>query len=246
VAVVATIGTTSSTAVDPVDEIADVAAEAGAWLHVDAAYAGPAAMLPELRPLFRGWERADSIVVNPHKWMFTPLDCSILFCRRPEELRRAFSRTPEYLRTAEGEAGATNLMDYGIALGRRFRALKLWMVLRAFGAEGMRARLRAHVAIAAELAGWIDEEPDWARAAPHPFSTVVFRWAPAGVEPEALDAANQRILERVNASGAAFLSHTRLGGRITLRLAIANLRSTRAHVRRAWQALRAAAAEERR
>ena len=245
VAVVVTVGTTSSTAVDPVDEIAHIAAEVGAWLHVDAAYAGPAAMLPELRPLFRGWERADSIVVNPHKWLFTPMDCSILYCRRPEDLRRAFSLTPEYLRTAEGEAGATNFMDYGVALGRRFRALKLWMVLRAFGAEGIRSRLRDHIALATELAGWIERERGWTLIAPCLFATVAFRWSPAGIGGEDLDAANERIMERVNASGEAFLSHTRLGGRITIRLAIGNLRTTRARVRRTWDLLRAAAAEER-
>jgi aromatic-L-amino-acid decarboxylase len=245
VAVVATIGTTSSTAVDPVEEIADIAAEAGAWLHVDAAYAGPAAILPEMRPLFRGWERGDSIVVNPHKWLFTPLDCSILYCRRPEDLRRAFSLTPEYLRTAEGEAGATNFMDYGITLGRRFRALKLWMVMRAFGAEGIRSRLRDHIAMASELAGWIEREPGWTLVAPAPFSTVAFRWSPHGTDGESLDAANERIMDRVNATGEAFLSHTRLGERITIRLAIGNLRTTSERVRRTWELLRQAAAEER-
>jgi aromatic-L-amino-acid/L-tryptophan decarboxylase len=245
VAVVATVGTTSSTAVDPVAETAGIAREAGAWLHVDAAYAGSAAILPELRHHFAGWEGADSVVLNPHKWLFTPVDCSILYCRRPEDLRRAFSLTPEYLRTAEGEAGATNLMDYGIALGRRFRALKLWLVLRGYGAEGVRARLREHVALAAELAGWIDAEPEWTRVAPHPFSLVAFRWNPLGLDEAALDRTNERILARANASGELFLSHTRLGGRITLRMAIGNLRTTRAHVRRAWDALRAAAEAER-
>ena len=242
VAVVATVGTTSSTAVDPVAAVADVARAAGVWLHVDAAYAGPAAMLPEMSGHFAGWERADSVVLNPHKWLFTPVDCSILWCSRPDELRRAFSLVPEYLRTAEGRAGATDLMEYGIALGRRFRALKLWMVLRGFGADGLRARLRAHVAMAAELAAAIDREPGWERVAPHPFSLVVFRWAPAHLDGPAQDAANERILEAANRGGQLFLSHTRLGGRTCLRVAIGNVRTTPAHVERAWDVLRAAAA----
>lgn len=243
VAVVATIGTTSTTSVDPVAEVADVAAEFGAWLHVDAAYAGPAALLPEVRPLFAGWERADSIVVNPHKWLFTPIDCSVLYCRRPEALRRAFSVTPEYLRTLEGNRAARvrDLMDYGISLGRRFRALKLWFVLRTFGLQGIAERLRWHLSLARAFAGWVDAAPDWERAAPVPFSTVVFRCAPGFVDPETQDALNQEILERVNAGGRAFLSHTRLNGRFCLRLAIGNLRTEEAHVRRAWELLGEAA-----
>lgn len=247
VAVVATIGTTSSTSVDPVADIADVAAEFGTWLHVDAAYAGAAALVPELRPLFAGWERADSIVLNPHKWLFTPVDCSVLYCRRPDALRRAFSLTPEYLRTPQGGTGpqVRNLMDYGVALGRRFRALKLWFVLRSFGMSGIGERLRRHVALARAFAQRIDRAPHWQRMAPVPFSTVVFRYAPPDLSPEAQDALNERILERVNASGRVFLSHTRLDGRLCLRLAIGNLRTEEAHVEQAWALLCEAAQKTR-
>lgn len=243
VAVVATVGTTSTTSVDPVEAAADLCAEHGLWLHVDAAYAGPAAIVPELREHFRGWERADSVVINPHKWLFTPVDCSALYCRRPEVLRRAFSLTPEYLKTAE-EGEATNLMDYGVSLGRRFRALKLWFVLRYFGAEGLRERIRTHCRLAREMAGRVEDEPGWELVAPVPFSTVCFRYAPAGVDPDGQDALNHRILERVNASGEAFLSHTVLRERVALRLAIGNLGTRREHVERAWELLREAAAEE--
>jgi aromatic-L-amino-acid decarboxylase len=240
-AVVATVGTTSTTSVDPVDAIADIAAEHGMWLHVDAAYAGPAAVVPELAHHFNGWERADSIVANPHKWLFTPVDCSVLYCRRPDMLRAAFSLTPEYLKTREQGVG-TNLMDYGIALGRRFRALKLWFVLRYFGREGIIARIRDHVQMADEVAGRIDRAPGWERLAPHPFSTVVFRYAPEGVAPEEQDRLNEEILERVNRSGEAFLSHSKLGGRTVIRLAVGNLKTTREHLERTWQALQRAAA----
>ncbi len=258
-AVVATLGTTSTGSMDPVDELADIAEEYGAWLHVDAAYAGPAAVVPELRPLFSGWERADSIVINPHKWLFTPIDCSILYCRRPDQLRKAFSITPEYLRTGEAEGG-TNLMDYGLALGRRLRALKLWFVLRYFGGDGIVERIRAHCRLASIFADLVDEDPGWERVAPTLFSTVVFRHVPPGVgtsgsgprdeagSPQAgplQDRLNLAILDRVNASGRAFLSHTRLDGRVALRLAVGNLRTREEHVRRAWELLNAAAREER-
>lgn len=242
VAVVATIGTTSTTSVDPVADVARVAREHGCWLHVDAAYAGPAAMVPELAHRFDGWEAADSIVVNPHKWLFTPIDCSVLYTRRPEDLRRAFSLTPEYLRTAE-QGEARNLMDYGVALGRRFRSLKLWFVLRWFGREGIVARLREQVAWAAELGGWVDAAPGWERGAPVPFSTVVLRRAPEGLSPEEQDAANARILDRVNEGGKAFLSHTVLGGRTWIRVSIGNLKTTRADVERVWGLLRAVGEE---
>jgi aromatic-L-amino-acid decarboxylase len=236
IAVVATIGTTSTTSADPVAEIADIAEEHGLWLHVDAAYAGAAAMVPELAGHFRGWERADSVVLNPHKWLFTPVDCSVLYCRRPEMLRAAFSLTPEYLRTKEQGVG-TNLMDYGIALGRRFRALKLWFVLRYFGRDGIVARIREHVRLAAGLAGWVDETPGWVLVAPHPFSTVVFRWEPDGATPAEADVLNDELLERVNRSGEAFLSHSKLNGRTVIRLSIGNLKTTEAHVRRTWETL---------
>ncbi|MBW3533970.1 MAG: amino acid decarboxylase [Gemmatimonadetes bacterium] len=243
VAVVATLGTTSTTSVDPVADVARLAGEHGCWLHVDAAYAGPAAMVPELAHHFAGWEEADSIVVNPHKWLFTPIDCSVLYTRRPDVLRGAFSLTPEYLRTAE-QGEARNLMDYGVALGRRFRSLKLWFVLRWFGREGIVARLRAHVAWASELADRLDEAPGWERGAPVPFSTVVLRWAPEGLSPEEQDAANARNLDRVNAGGRAFLSHTVLGERTWIRVSIGNLRTTREDVARVWGLLEEAAGAE--
>jgi aromatic-L-amino-acid/L-tryptophan decarboxylase len=239
VAVVATLGTTSTTSVDPVGEIAEVARQEGLWLHVDAAYAGAAAMVPELRHHFEGWEQADSVVFNPHKWLFTPVDCSILFMRDPETVREAFSLVPEYLRTDE-QGHTTDLMDFGVALGRRFRSLKLWFVLRYFGAAGLRDRIRAHVAMARELAGWIDEAQGWLRVAPAPFSTVVFRLAPEGMDGEEADALNLAVLDEVNRQGEAFLSHTRLDGRVCIRLAIGNLRTTREHVERAWTLVRAA------
>lgn len=237
--VVATLGTTSTTSIDPVAEIGAIAREFGLWLHVDAAYGGPAASVPELRPLFAGWEEADSIVVNPHKWLFTPIDCSVLYVREPEKLKRAFSLTPEYLTTSEGDT-ARNLMDYGVALGRRFRSLKLWFVLRYFGAQGIRDRIRQHVGMAQDLAGKIDAAPDWKRVAPVPFSTVVLRYAPDGREGRELDGLNRAIMDRINAEGAFFLSHTVLNGRFCLRVALGNLRTEWRHLEELWTSLQAA------
>jgi aromatic-L-amino-acid/L-tryptophan decarboxylase len=229
-AVVATVGTTSTTSVDPVPEIADLCAREGLWLHVDAAYAGSAAICPEYRALMPGIERADSLVVNPHKWLFTPVDCSVLYVRDPALLKAAFSLVPEYLRTTE-DSEVTNLMDYGFQLGRRFRSLKLWMVIRAFGVEGLRERIREHCALARELAGWIEADPRFELAAPVPFSTVCFR---ARME-EDPDRFNERLLARINAEGPVFLSHTVLKGRYTLRVAIGNLRTEREHIERLWE-----------
>ncbi|MBA2565351.1 MAG: amino acid decarboxylase [Gemmatimonadetes bacterium] len=242
VAVVATAGTTSTTSVDPLRATAEVCAREGLWLHVDAAYAGSAAICPEYRALLDGLELADSVVLNPHKWLFTPLDCSVLLVRDPGALRAAFSVVPEYLRTTSGEA--TNLMDYGIQLGRRFRALKLWMVIRAFGVEGLRARIRTHCELARDFAARVRAEPGFEVCAPVPFSTVCFRATPA-VEAEEQDRVNERILERVNASGEVFLSHTRLRGRHVLRLAIGNLWTGPEHVARAWELVREVAGEAR-
>jgi aromatic-L-amino-acid decarboxylase len=242
VAVVATTGTTSTSSIDPVGAIAEVAEEYGLWLHVDAAYGGPAAIVPELRSLFEGWERADSIVVNPHKWLFTPVDCSILYCRRPEDLVRAFSIVPEYLRSSSVDE-VRNLMDYGVALGRRFRALKLWFVMRWFGREGVVARLLAHIHMARTFAAQVDKAAGWERLAPVPLATVAFRRVPAGLSAEEVDSLNHRILERVNRTGDVFLTHTALDGRTALRLTVGNIRTRPEHVARAWSLLQAAAAE---
>jgi len=235
IAAIATVGTTSTTSVDPVEAIAAICQRERIWLHVDAAYAGVAAMVPDCAWLLRGADAADSLVVNPHKWLFTPFDLSVLYCRRMDVIRQAFSLTPEYLRTSEGEAGVRNLMDTGIQLGRRFRALKLWMVLRHFGAEGLRERLVEHMRLARVLANWIDESDRFDRVAPVPFSVVCFRLR------DASDDEQQRILDRVNASGDVFLSHTKLDGRFVFRLAIGNLHTTEAHVARAWALLNEAA-----
>lgn len=239
-AIVATVGTTSTTSVDPVREIAKIARENAVWLHVDAAYAGIAAIVPEFRDLLDGVEMAGSLVVNPHKWMFVPMDCSVLFVKNEAIVRQAFSLIPEYLTTPE--ADAVNYMDYGLQLGRRFRALKLWFVLRHFGAEGIRRRLRDHIALAQELAQWIRTQPDWEILAPHPLSVVCFRYAPPGCDEAELEARNAAILDAVNATGEAFLSHTKINGRYALRLAIGNLRTTREDVEFAWELLKRQAA----
>lgn len=236
VACVATVGTTSTTSVDPVPQLGTICAAEDMWLHVDAAYGGAAALVPEMQHVLAGVDEADSLVVNPHKWMFTPVDCSALYTRRPEVLKRAFALVPEYLVTAEQDI-AENLMDYGVQLGRRFRALKLWMVLRAFGSEGMAQRIREHCALARELASWIEAQAHWEVVAPVPFSVVCFRYAPAGRDEAALDRINAAVLDRVNSSGEAFLSHTKLEGRFVLRLAIGNLQTERQHVARAWELL---------
>ncbi|MGH2473990.1 MAG: pyridoxal phosphate-dependent decarboxylase family protein [Candidatus Limnocylindrales bacterium] len=242
IAIVATLGTTSSTSVDPVAAIADIAEREGCWLHVDSAYAGVVAMLPDRREPFIGWERADSIVVNPHKWLFTPLDASLLLTRRMADLRAAFSLVPEYLRTLDRDAPVRDYNEYTPQLGRRFRALKLWIQLRWFGLEGLRRRIERHLDLAAEFARWVDDDPDWEMLAPVPFSTVCFRWRPAsGVSEEDLDARNSAIMDTVNRTGEVFLSHTRLAGRFTIRVAIGNLRTEPRHVARTWELLREAA-----
>ena len=238
-AVVATTGTTSTTSVDPVPAIADVCEREGLWLHVDAAYGGVAAIVPGHEWVLAGCDRADSLVVNPHKWLFTPFDLSAFYCRHMDLVRAAFSLVPEYLRTSD-PSGVKNLMDTGVQLGRRFRSLKLWMILRYFGAEGIRARIEEHMRLARELAGWIDADPDFERLAPVPMSVVCFRAKPAVLAPDeaALETFNARLLDAVNATGQTFLSHTKLNGRFTLRLAIGHIRTTREHVARAWDLVR--------
>ncbi|MBV9801762.1 MAG: aminotransferase class V-fold PLP-dependent enzyme [Solirubrobacterales bacterium] len=227
--IVATVGTTAVTAVDPVGEIATACEASGAWLHVDAAYAGAAMVCPEFRWAFDGVERADSVVVNAHKWMLTPLDCSLLWTRRPDDFRRAFSLIPEYLRTPDAE-DALSLSEYGPALGRRFRSLKLWAVLRCYGRSGLQRHIRSGVELAERFEGWVAEADGWELCAPRHFSVVCFRL-------EGEDGPNRRLLERVNASGEIFISHCVLNRRYVLRLAIGNLWTTEDDVRRAWDLL---------
>ena len=231
-AVIATVGTTGMTAIDPVPEIADRCAAAGTWLHVDAAYAGAAAVCPELRGHFAGWERADSVGMNPHKWLGVPMDCSVLWTRRQDEFRRAFSLVPEFLRSPDD---AVNLSEVSIPLGRRFRALKLWAVLRCYGRSGLQQRIREHLRLAGLFEGWVRDEPGWEVTAPRHFSLVCFRR-------DGSDEDNERLLERVNDSGEVFLSHTRFDGRYMLRLAVGNFRTTEDDVRIAWDVLRREAA----
>ncbi len=240
-AAVATVGTTSTTSVDPVPAIADVCARHDMWLHVDAAYGGSAAVVPEMRHVLDGCERADSLVVNPHKWLFTPVDCSLLYTARPDDLRAAFSLVAAYLTTPE-DGGVVNLMDYGLSLGRRFRALKLWMVIRAYGSEGLASLISGHIELARRLAAEIDAEPGWELLAPVPFSTVCFRRHPAGLDDEGeLRRLNSAIIDHVNADGRAFVSHTDLGGRYAIRVAIGNMATTAGHVDVAWELMREAA-----
>jgi aromatic-L-amino-acid decarboxylase len=228
--IVPTVGTTSTSSIDPVDAVADIAEEYGAWLHVDAAYGGAAAVVPELQSILNGAARAHSLVVNPHKWLFTPVDLSAFYTRKPEILRRAFSLVPEYLRTAENSR-AVNYMDYGVQLGRRFRALKLWFVMRHYGREGIAETIRKHIDYAQRLAGLIREQPDFEIAAPTPFALICFRYRGSDDE-------NRELLEAVNASGKAFLSHTVLNGRFVLRLAIGNISTQWEDLEETWNLVR--------
>jgi aromatic-L-amino-acid decarboxylase len=233
--VVATVGTTSSTSIDPVPQIADIAEQHGMWLHVDCAYAGAAAILPEQRHILNGAERAHSLVLNAHKWLLTPIDLSAFYTRRPDVLRRAFSLTPDYLKTQE-DPRAHNLMDYGVPLGHRFRALKLWFVMRYFGRERIEAMLRSHIQWAKDFAALVDAHPKFERVAPAPLSVVCFRY-------KGSDDENRAIMEKVNASGRVFIASTVLNGKLTLRLAIGNLETTWNDVQEAWELLQKAAKE---
>lgn len=234
ICVIPTIGTTSSSSVDPVDAVADICSKHGIWLHVDAAYAGSAAIVPEMRQYFKGWERADSIVINPHKWFFTPFDLSVLYCRDLSDLKKAFSLVPEYLKTSD-ESTVKNGMDYGIQLGRRFRALKLWFVIRYFGREGLIDRIREHCRLARLFASWVEESPNFELLAPVPFALVCFRACPPGVDDT--DELNERIMNEINASGEAYLSHTKLDGKFTLRLSVGSIRVEERHLRKVWKIL---------
>jgi aromatic-L-amino-acid decarboxylase len=240
--VVATIGSTSSTAIDPVPAVAEICRRQQVWLHVDAAYAGAASIVPELRHHFAGMDRADSIVFNPHKWLMTNLECTAYFVRDVEALLRACRISPEYLRTTH-DAEVVNFRDWGIQLGRRFRALKLWFVLRSYGVSGLQEMVRRHVALARELAGRIQAEPEFEVVAPVPFGLVCFRWRPPGHTEAELDALNERLLARVNASRRVHLTHTRLAGRYVIRLVVGHRDTRREHVEAAWGLIRGAADE---
>jgi aromatic-L-amino-acid decarboxylase len=233
-AVVATVGTTSTASVDPVRAIAAICREHGAWLHVDAAYGGALALLPEGRWAMDGADLADSVIVNPHKWMFVPLDFSVLFVQRPELLRAVFARTPEYLR-GDARGGDVNYMDYGIQLGRRFRALKAWMAFSAFGQDGLAARIREHCRLAQLWARWVGEDARFVLAAPVHMGVVCFRFAPAGLDDPACDRLNEGIVESINASGAGYLTHTELDGRLVMRVGIGNILTTEQHLALVWQ-----------
>jgi aromatic-L-amino-acid decarboxylase len=239
--VVAAVGTTSSTAIDPLPAIAELCRRHGAWLHVDAAWAGSAAIVPELRYVLDGVEHADSLVLNPHKWLLVNFDCSAYFVRDVDTLLRTFTITPEFLRTAH-DPEVANFRDWGIQLGRRFRALKLWFVIRSYGVEGLRATVRRHVALAREFAGWVEAAADFELLAPAPLGLVCFRYRPAGTRADdpGLDRLNRELLARVNGTGRVFLTHTVLGGRYTIRLAVGQRCTERAHVEEAWRLVRAA------
>jgi aromatic-L-amino-acid/L-tryptophan decarboxylase len=225
--VVATVGTTSSTSIDPVPAIADIAARENIWLHIDAAYAGSAAVVPEYRWILDGCERADSLVFNPHKWLMVPVDCSVFYCRRPEVLRQAFSLVPEILRTSDG---GLNMMDYGIPLGRRFRALKLWFVLRYYGRDGLAQIIREQVDMTRELRDRIAGDPRFEIVAPSPFSVICFRQRGS-------DDANRQLLDGINGSGRFFLSATVLNGRYVLRIAVGNILTSRITLDELWTLL---------
>ena len=235
--VVATVGTTSTTSVDPVEAIADIAKKYSLWLHIDSAYAGVTAMIPEMQWITKGWDRADSLVINPHKWMFTPMDLSVYFTCKPDVLKRAFSLSAEYLKTNQ-DSEVENLMDYGIQLGRRFRSLKLWFIIRYFGVEGLTERIKNHISLAKEFKNWIEAEADFELMAPVPFSTVCFRFNPGNISDDEINKLNENLLEKINASGKIFLSHTKLNGKFVLRLTIGSIRHERKHVEEAWQLIK--------
>jgi aromatic-L-amino-acid decarboxylase len=232
--VVATVGTTSCTSIDPVAAVADICERESLWLHVDAAHGGAAAVVPEMRHVLDGCARADSLVINPHKWLFVPMGLSVLYTRHPAALRRAFSLVPEYLKTAQAET-AVNYMDYGLTLGRQFRALKLWFVLRYFGAQGLAARIREHLRLAQRFAQQVDVHPDFERLAPVPLSTICFRARPSEMADEnALNQLNERLLQAINETGEAFLSHTKLAGHFVIRLVVSHLRTEERQIKRVW------------
>jgi aromatic-L-amino-acid decarboxylase len=232
--VTAAVGTTGSTAIDPLRPIGEICREHDVWLHVDAAFAGSALVLPEFRWMIDGIELADSFVFNPHKWLLTNFDCSAYFVKNVEALVRTFEILPEYLKTTEGTR-VNNYRDWGVQLGRRFRALKLWFVIRSYGVSGLQNTLRSHVRLAQKLAGHIAESGTFELLAPVPLNTICFRYHPAGItDDQALNALNARLLETLNATGKLFLTHTKLSGKFTLRLVIGQTNVQQDHVTRAW------------
>ena len=242
VAVVAALGSTGSGAIDPLGPIGEVCARHGVWLHVDAAWAGSALILPEHRAMLEGIDRADSFVFNPHKWLFTNFDCSAYFVRDPDALLGAFAIQPEYLKTRE-DAAVHNYRDWGIQLGRRFRALKLWFVIRSYGVEDLKARVAAHIALAADLAARIEASVDFELLAPRSLALLCLRWHPPGHDDEeTLDRLNAALMERINDSGKAYLTHTRLAGRYAIRVSIGQTNTEARHVEALWRQLRDGAA----
>ena len=234
--VVATVGTTSSTAIDPLPAIGEICTRYNSWFHVDAAMAGTAAILPEMRHILDGVERADSFVFNPHKWMFTNYDCSAYFCKQPNILKSIFKVMPEYLKT-DADQIVINYRDWGISLGRRFRALKLWFVIRSFGLSGLRKRIREHIALANELASWIENHPEFEVLAPVSINLVCFRFNPSPrlYSEEEMEQINKGLMDRLNRSGEMFLTHTKLKGKFALRLCVGQTHTTREHVEKAWE-----------
>jgi aromatic-L-amino-acid decarboxylase len=234
-AVIVAIGTTGSTAIDPLRAIGEISKKYNLWVHVDAAYAGTALVLPELRWMIDGIEYVDTFVFNPHKWMFTNFDCSAYFVRDKEALIQTFEIMPEYLKTPEDQR-VNNYRDWGIQLGRRFRALKLWFVIRSFGVRGIQQKVRQHIQWAQELAEEIDRHPEFERLAPVPLATVCFRFKPAGIEDEeTLTQYNSELLNRLNNSGKVFLTHTKLNGRYTIRFVVGQTQVEKRHVQEGWQ-----------
>ncbi len=245
-AVVATVGTTSSTAIDPVRSIGEITAREDLWLHVDAAYGGSAAVVPEYRHLLDGLEYADSFVFNPHKWLLVNFDCSAYYVRDVAALHRTFGSSPAYLAT-QADTKVVNYRDWGIPLGRRFRALKIWFVLRTYGLSGLREMIRRHVALAQEFAGWVDDDPHFLRVAPTPLGLVCFRAILArDADPSAEDRFTRRLLASVNRTGRVHLTSTELAGRAVMRMAIGGRTTTRADVVAAWDLIRERAAQDRR
>ncbi|GIU83021.1 MAG: aminotransferase class V-fold PLP-dependent enzyme [Acidobacteria bacterium] len=244
--VVATIGTTSTASVDNVEEIARICGRENCFLHVDAAYAGSAAIIPELQHHFKGWEMADTIVINPHKWLFTPFDLSILYVKDMPLLKQTFSLVPEYLKTSEGDVSeeVVNQMDYGIQLGRRFRSLKLWFAMRYFGQEGMINRIRENCRLAKLFANWIEESPNFQLLAPVHFALVCFRAWREGLSQDELNSINEKIMDKINASGKAYISHTKLNGNLALRLSVGSLRTEERHLKKVWELLNHYLSEE--